>query len=285
MNLWDPCPKSSHAIRSQNLFVVGMLSALKPTPPIVSQNPKDPKPNNHPNIHIINMTNNTMKITPASRLVLKYLALPNSIGGRGGAQRYFLLSQEIPFSEQLFALGDEWATEKKRIVETGENPSSTVPVIVAENEDDRVYLPQHIATARLLARVHGKTSGDDYQDYVQDMVADEYQGFRNKWVYASFEASDEEKATYQTTEIPQQLTKFNALYQHFKTHDIFLSVNPANQNPLWGDAALFGLLRDNILTGHIAEDDLKAYPELMAMYQAYGKIPAVAAWIEKALAK
>jgi glutathione S-transferase len=198
------------------------------------------------------------------------------------------LSQDIPFSEQLFAMGDEWGAEKKRLAETGENPSATVPVIVATNENDKehcCYLPQHIATARLLARIHEKTSGDDYQDYVQDMIADEYQGFRNKWVWASFEAKDDEKADYQTTDLPQQLAKFNALYRNFKTHNVYLSVNPTNQKPLWGDAALFGLLRDHILTGHMTEDALQDYPELTAMYQEFEKIPAVAAWIEQAMAK
>lgn len=229
-----------------------------------------------------------MIISPTSKLVLKYLALPYGIGGRGGAQRYFLLSQDIPFSEQLFAMGDEWAAEKKRLAETGENPSATVPVIVATNDDENqhcYYLPQHVATARLLARIHGKTSGDDYQDYIQDMIADEYQGFRNKWVWASFEAKENEKAEYRSTDLPQQLTKFNALYRNFKTHDVFLSVNPGNQKPLWGDAAMFGLLRDHILTGHMTEDELQVYPELMALYEAFGKIPAVAAWIEEVVAK
>jgi hypothetical protein len=233
-----------------------------------------------------------MKITPTSKLVLKYLDLPHCIGGRGGALRYFLLCQDIPFTEQLFAMGDEWTNEKKRLVETGENPSATVPVIVAtnnnnnneeEDEESCYYLSQHIATARLLARIHGKDSGDAYQDYIQDMIADEYQGFRNKWVWASFEAKVDEKAEYQSKDLPQQLTKFNALYRNFQTHTIYLSVNKANDMPLWGDAALFGLLRDHILTGHMTEETLQAYPELMAMYQAFGKIPAVASWIEKAL--
>ncbi len=53
--------------------------------------------------------NMTMKISPSSKLVLKYLALPNSIGGRGGAQRYFLLSQYIPFVDNLFPMGYDWA--------------------------------------------------------------------------------------------------------------------------------------------------------------------------------
>jgi len=37
------------------------------------------------------------------------------------------------------------------------------------------------------------------------------------------------------------------------------------------------------LTGLLTLEDLKEYPELMAMYDAFEKIPAVAEWIEKAL--
>lgn len=227
-------------------------------------------------------------ITPSSKLVLKYLALPHSIGGRGGALRYFLLTQEIPFEEKLFAMGDEWATEKKRLVESGENPCAAVPIIEvvsSKNANDITILPQHIATARLLAKVYQRTSGDVYQDYVQDLVADEYQGFRDKWVQiALVSTSDKEKEDYCKIEQPQLLAKFNALYQQFKTHEIFLSVDATNGKPLWGDAALFGLLRDLTLTGQLTLDELNEYPALMAMYRAFEKIPAVAEWIEKTLA-
>jgi hypothetical protein len=231
-------------------------------------------------------TNNTMKITPASKLLFKYLALPNGIGGRGGAQRFFLLSQDIPYSEQLCAMGDEWAVEKKRLVDSGENPSGGVPVIVATvDENKEIFLPQHIATARLLAKIHGKNSGDVYNDYVQDMVADEYQGFRTKWVDVTFNGNDEEKKDYQSNELPQQLDKFNALYKNFKTHGTFMSVNPNNDKPLWGDAAIFGLVRDHILTGHMTVEELREYPDLMDMYEAFETIPAVSDWIKGALAK
>ena len=232
------------------------------------------------------MSNNTMNITPASKLLLKYLALPNSIGGRGGAQRYFLLSQDIPYAEQLFEMGDAWVAEKKRLVESGENPSGSVPVIVATVDDDKeVFLPQHIASSRLLAKIHGKNSGNDYNDYVQDMVADEYQKWRTTWVDITFNADDEGKKAYREKDLPEELTKFTALYKNFKTHSVYMSVNPNNDKPLWGDAAIFGLVRDHIMTGHMTLDDLKAYPELLAMFEAYEKIPAVSEWIEAALAK
>lgn len=216
-------------------------------------------------------------ISPASNLVLKYLALPKGLGGRGGVQRFFLLSQDIPFTEELYGMGQPWATEKERLVTTGENPCAQVPVIVADGNE---FLLQHIATLRFLAQVYECDSGDAYQNYVQDLVADEYHGFRATWASMSFSATDEVKATYRLEGLPQQLTKFNALYRQFKTHDTYLSVSRKTQNPLWGDAAVFGLLRDHTLMGHMSKDDLKAYPYLTAMYEAYEKIPSVAGWIE-----
>jgi hypothetical protein len=237
-----------------------------------------------------------MMITPASKLVLKYLALPLGLGGRGGVLRFFLLTQDIPFTEELIQMGDDWVAEKARLVSSGENPSATVPVIMAtaneeeiDDDDDKkklpaasaTILPQHIATARLLARVHGSTSGDMYKDYVQDLVADEYQGFRDRWVAASFSSTDEEKASYRRDELPKQLTKFDALYEKFKTHHAFLSVSSKTNRPLWGDAAIFGLLRDHIITGHTTLDDLTfSYPHLSTMYESYENIPSVAKWIK-----
>jgi hypothetical protein len=120
-------------------------------------------------------------ITPASKLVFKYLALPNGLGGRGGAQRFFLLSQNIPFEERLFGRSDgSWQTEKQRLIQTNENPFGTVPIIYAESEDptptttntgettdndiysNYIPLPQHIATARFLAHVYGLENTDPY---------------------------------------------------------------------------------------------------------------------------
>ena len=229
-------------------------------------------------------------INPASKLMLKYLALPFGLGGRGGVLRFFLLSQDIPFTEHLYNMGDEWTEEKRRLIESGENPSATVPIIVVmpTNEDDNnklssptSILPQHIATSRLLAKVYDTTSGDTYEDYVQDLVADEYQGFRDRWVAVTFSSSDEEKEVYRNDELPKLLTKFNGLYEQFKTHDVFLSISSKTNNPLWGDAAIFGLLRDHIITGHTTFDNLKAsYPYLSMMYETYEKIPSVAKWIK-----
>ncbi|CAB9507439.1 Glutathione S-transferase, N-terminal domain [Seminavis robusta] len=220
-------------------------------------------------------------------ITFKYLALPNGLGGRGGAQRFFLLANNIPFQEDLVDLSEWGATEKARVVSSNENPCGTLPILYTHdnNKDDKnVHLIQHIAASRYLAHLHGITKDNTaYEEYVQDLVADEYQGFRNAWVNTAFSGTDEEKAKYQKDDAPKFLTIFDALYAKYKTHETFLSVSKSNNNntPLWADAALFGLLRDNIITGLIAAEDLeKSNPNLWAMYVAFGKIPAVKAWID-----
>ena len=87
-------------------------------------------------------------ITPATKLLFKYLALPKALGGRGGVQRFFLLSQDIPFTEELYAKGEPWAIEKARLLSTGENPCAQVPVIEAITDDveggnSKHHLQQH----------------------------------------------------------------------------------------------------------------------------------------------
>jgi len=225
-----------------------------------------------------------MMINKASVLKFKYLAL-GGIGGRGGAQRFFLLANDIPFEEDLVTGSDWGASEKARVVASGENPCGTVPIIYASNLDEEsapAHLIQHIATARYLARVHGKTQGlSPYEEYVQDLVADEYQGWRSDWVHHAFNTkSEDEKATYKTEKVPEYLTKFEELYKKYKTHEIYLSVSSQEKSPLWGDAAVFGLVRDHILTGLLPQEDVAKYPSLAAAYQAFGDIPSVKAWID-----
>eukprot|EP00977_Amphora_coffeiformis_P027300 scaffold34601_cov234-Amphora_coffeaeformis.AAC.19 len=217
-----------------------------------------------------------MTISKNFPLTFKYLNLL-PFGARGGVTRFFLLSQDIPFEENLFRMGDEWATEKKRLIETGENPSGSAPILYSNGNPH----PQHIAAARYVAKVFEVTSGDDYKDYVQDLVADEYQGFRDHWVKVTFSGTDEDKASYKKDDLVRYLTKFDALYENFKTDVTFLSLGAATGQPLWGDAAVYGLLRDHILTGYIVEDELKPYSNLSDMYQKYEKIPAIQNWIAK----
>ena len=227
-----------------------------------------------------------MPINANSPLTFKYLNLPNGLGGRGGVQRFFLLSQNIPFEEKLVDFA-EWELEKERLVTSNENPCATLPIIYTNNNQGKqAQLIQHIAASRYLARVHDVTSGCDYKDYVQDLVADEYQGFRDAWVKVAFTGTDDDKKTYKDTEVPKYLAKFEGLYGKYKTHETYLSVSKSTGHPLWGDAALFGLLRDHVLTELVCLDALKAsYPNLYGLYESYGSIAAVKAWTDKKAAE
>ena len=71
--------------------------------------------------------------------------------------------------------------------------------------------------ARYFARINKLDSGDAWKDYVQDVIADEYQGFRNIWVEKSFASTEEQKAEYVYKTVPELLTKFEALYKKYKT--------------------------------------------------------------------
>lgn len=225
-----------------------------------------------------------MTIVPNSPLVFQYLNLL-PVGARGGVTRFFMLSQGIDFSEQLIAMSD-WPAVKKRLVESGRNPAGSLPILYSTNSHDtnkeqQQAHPQHIAVCRYLARIHGVTANDDYKDYVQDLVADEYQGFRDAWVKATFSSTDAEKDDYTDKALPAYLTKLDALYETFATTDTFLSLSAKTMQPLWGDAAVYGLLRDHVLTKYITTADLAAsYPRLAKMYAAYETIPAVKAWLE-----
>jgi hypothetical protein len=205
-------------------------------------------------------------------------------GARGGVTRFFTLTQGIPFEENLVSNGD-WPQEKQRLVTSGENPAGTLPIITQSNkagggEAGGIH-PQHIAVSRYMAKVFEVTSGDDYKDYVQDLVADEYQGFRDHWVKVTFRGGEEEKEDYKQNDVPTYLTKFDALYNSFKTDDVFLSTSAKTGQPLWGDAAVFGLLRDHILSGALTPDDLQTYTNLWAMYTAYEAIPAIHQWLKQ----
>lgn len=216
-----------------------------------------------------------MTITNNAPLTFKYLSLL-PYGARGGVTRFFMLSQGIEFQEELFAMGDEWAKEKQRLIESGENPAGSAPILYSNGKPH----PQHIAVARYLARVHNLTSGDDYKDYVQDLVADEYQGSRDEWVKVTFTGTDDDKANYKSGDLLKHLSKFDSLYKHFKTDKVFLSVSKKTGQPLWGDAAIYGLLRDYILTGYLTVEELGKYPHLMAAYRAYASIPSIKSWLD-----
>ena len=65
----------------------------------------------------------------AAPVVFKYLDLPYGLGGRGGAQRFFLLANQIPFTEDLVSMSEWGSVEKARVVTSGENPGGTLPIL------------------------------------------------------------------------------------------------------------------------------------------------------------
>lgn len=211
-----------------------------------------------------------------------YLNL-GSFGGRGGVVRFFLLASGIPMEETLYDTSAEvWGVEKKRLIDSGDNPCGTLPVVYT-NDNNGGALSQHIAICRYIARSSKLDTGDALQDYVQDLVADEYQASRNHFLEIAFGAtiSEEQKTEYRTKTVPEMLSKFEALYQkHKKTaSDVpYLSTSPAG-SPLWGDAAMFGLTYDHKNLGYITEETLESYPNLSSLYKAFASIPAVAEWI------
>jgi Glutathione S-transferase, C-terminal domain len=220
-----------------------------------------------------------MKVTDP--IVLKYFTLPHGLGGRGGAQRFVLLANGIPFTDELVAMDYWFAEGKAKALESGENPCGTLPVVfVGENKE--WSLSQHIASSRYLAHLHGVTKDmTAYDEYVQDLVADEYMGFRDAWAHAAFDGTEDEKKKFKEEAIPKYLTKFDKLYNKFKTDEVYLS-KTSEGSPLWGDAALFGLLRDNVITGFIDLATVeKSYTNLWNLYETFGKIEPVKEWLDK----
>ena len=174
-------------------------------------------------------------------LTFKYLNLPFGLGGRGGVQRFFLLAHNIEFTEDLVDMADWGSTEKERIKASGENPCASLPIIYVKGNDEikSPHLIQHVAALRYLARVQGITKDNTaYEEYVQDLVADEYQSFRDLWARIAFEGSDDEKAKYKTEQVPPILEKFDKLYAKYKLEESFLSVSKTDGQPLWADAGL-----------------------------------------------
>ena len=222
-------------------------------------------------------------------LTFKYLNLPFGLGGRGGVQRFFLLAHNIEFTEDLVDMADWGSTEKERIKASGENPCASLPIIYVKGNDEikSPHLIQHIAATRYLARLNGLTKDNTaYEEYVQDLVADEYQSFRDLWVHTAFEGSEDDKAIYKGSKLPTILEKFENLYGKYKLDKVYLSVSKTDGKPLWADAALFGLLRDNMITGLLTLEDLKAkYPNLAALFEAFGSIAPVKEWIDKKAAE
>jgi len=155
--------------------------------------------------------------TPFSqpKITFKYLGVPNKIGGRGGVTRFFFLMYGIQFDEELYDFTTEaWPNKKREILASGENPAGSVPIVVYGNKT----LTQHIATIRYIALDLGLGAGP-WGNYIQDIIADEYQFLRDAWVVAAFMGGDKEKFL---TLVKDKLTVFNALYYKYATDDVYM---------------------------------------------------------------
>lgn len=218
-----------------------------------------------------------MPITKESTIKLRYFNLL-PVGGRGCVNRFFMLIHGIPYEEDILPFDGNWANEKKRLVDSGENPCATLPIVYTE---DGAY-SQHIALCRYAARLHDLGTGDAYKEYVQDMVADEYHTFCSKWVIATYYPPNEEfTASYKEVDVPKYLTMFESLYAKFKTEEKYLSVSAKDGQPLWGDCAIFVLLHDHIAGKYITLEDLEKYPCLYAMFKEFEKQPSIQEWLAK----
>ncbi|KAL7556051.1 hypothetical protein ACA910_010010 [Epithemia clementina (nom. ined.)] len=264
--------------------------------------------NNHANAVVANNT----------KLTIHYFDL-GSVAGRGGVQRFFLLANGLASlldDEQLYDVTNpnSWGVEKKRLLETKENPCGSLPVLVmttttthtaagggSRSSSNRQHFCQHISTCRYLARkfqllpaaVHNNdttnnnnTNHKDDEDafwteYVQDVVTEEYHDFRAQFAHYAFYCQNaKEKDEYKTKTVPWFLTKLNGLYEKYQMAAPYMSTSVAGC-PLWGDAAVFTILYDHLQFQFLTRDDLKSYSYLEALYTAFGSIPAVAAWIQE----
>eukprot|EP00632_Arachnochrysis_sp_CCMP2950_P002630 CAMPEP_0185703682 /NCGR_PEP_ID=MMETSP1164-20130828/15248_1 /TAXON_ID=1104430 /ORGANISM="Chrysoreinhardia sp, Strain CCMP2950" /LENGTH=216 /DNA_ID=CAMNT_0028370987 /DNA_START=73 /DNA_END=723 /DNA_ORIENTATION=- len=201
----------------------------------------------------------------SSKISFRYLDF-GAIGGRGGVVRFFLLAHGLDFDETLYNPATEWPAVKKALVESGENPAGTMPIVTI----DGAQLTQHIAIMREIAKRRGISASGDF---ASDAVADQYQAFRDAWVSAAFMGGD--KAAFKK-HVTEELQVFEGLYAKYATHDTYLAVG-ADGKPLWGDVALFALIRDLMLTGFV--DLIALPPRLAKMVGALAADAAVAAWL------
>ncbi|KAJ8909181.1 hypothetical protein NDN08_005874 [Rhodosorus marinus] len=210
----------------------------------------------------------------ATKVNLQYLNL-GPVGGRGGVVRFFMLANGIQYEEQLFALSNgEWERKKKVLIESGDNPAGTVPIV----DIDGVTLTQHVAIMRYIANNRNLSSDEYLHNYVQDAVADQYQHLRDDWASNAFGSADQKQKL--TTELaPPQLHVLDRLYAKLKLEDVLLS-HGNKASYLWGDVAIFGILHDLVRTGNLTEEDMRSnYPNLHAVYKTFSENEAISKWI------
>lgn len=217
-----------------------------------------------------------------SPLSFKYLDI-KPLAGRGGVLRFFMLIHGFQFEETLVPM-KEWSGVKAKMLESNENPCGSLPVLTVNDDDSIPELSQHIALCRYLYRSrvqNDASSANPLQELIQDMVADEYHGFRGVWADTAFSNDDAAKETYKNETLPKLLTKFNALYAKYATSSPFLT----SEMPLWADIALAGLVYDHISTGMLNKKDLAEHTKLDALYEAFVTLPVVSKWMAEAKPK
>lgn len=200
----------------------------------------------------------------------KYLGLPNGLSGRGGALRFFFLAAGVPFEEDLIPMDEWYAGKKQAVTDSGEAPLGVLPVVYIGGKK---YL-EHIATIRYIARRLGLYGSDAEADHAADAVGDEYPAFRNAWVVALMSSDDAEKAAYAA-----------ARPKYYDNLATIISVaggsgahTTASGSLTHADALVFSILWDDSRV-HGA-DELKARLSLLAFYNAFKALPAVAKWCD-----
>jgi glutathione S-transferase len=217
-------------------------------------------------------------------LTLEYLSI-NPLAGRGGVVRFFMLIHGLDFDEKHIAMSD-WGAKKAKMIASKENPCGSVPILTVNDDDSVPLLTQHIALCRYLFRTKIAPNGDSatpMEEMLQDMVADEYQGWRNSW--GTTLGSADVKATYKAEKLSKHLELMNALYEKYATvssEQPYLSSTSRTHKPLWADVAVAGLVYDHMQTGLLTNDELTGYPKIDALYGAFCALTPVAAWMKQA---
>eukprot|EP00899_Mesostigma_viride_P026089 jgi/Mesvir1/6665/Mv12427-RA.1 len=123
---------------------------------------------------------------------------------------------------------------------------------------------------KYLAAVGGFAPTDPAAEYAQNAIADECHTWRGFWGRAAYGAAPA-KLDYKKTLLPEMLRMFEAMFKNGKGAHGGPYMSPGK--PLWGDAALFGLLLDNVIGGLLDVSQLESYPCLKGLCKAFSEEP------------